>query len=121
MCDCLPVRLGSRQGRKLLLTIPTTAHSFLAPFKECRREQTHRDTCAHRHTRRHPTHTHTCSAESDDVDFEFGPVDKVFPVGETSFMSALAIRCQPKITEALYPIEQLITESQMGQPVQTGG
>ena len=27
MCDCLPSGLGSRQGRKLLLTIPTTEHS----------------------------------------------------------------------------------------------
>ena len=118
MCECLPVGLGSHQGRKLLLTIPTTAHSFLAPFKECRREQTHRDTCGHRHTQ---TDTHTCNAESDDVDFEIGPVDQVLQVGETPFMLALAMCCQDKITEALYPIEQLITESQVGQPGWTGG
>ena len=40
----------SRQGRKLLLTIQTTAHSFLEPIKESRRKQTHRDTWPHRHT-----------------------------------------------------------------------
>ena len=45
----------------------------------------------------------------------------MFPVGETSLMSALVIRCQDKITEALYPIEQLITEAKVGQPGQTGG
>ena len=106
-----PRGLGSRQG---------TGHSFLAPFKESRRKQTQRDTCGHRHTHRQ-THTHTCSAESDDVDFEFGPVDQVLPVGETSVMSALATRCQDKITEALYPIEQLMTEAKVGQPGWTGG
>ena len=36
-------------------------------------------------------------------------------------MPALATRCQDKITEALYPIEQLITKAKVGQPVQTGG
>ena len=29
-------------------------------------------------------------------------------------MSALAIRCQDKITEVLYPIEQLITKAKVG-------
>ena len=36
-------------------------------------------------------------------------------------MSALAIRCQDKITEVLYPIEQLITKAKVGQPGWTGG
>ena len=80
--------------------------------------QTDTERLAHTDTHRQ---TPTCSAESDEVDFEFGPVNQVLPVGETSVMSALAIRCQDKITEALYPIEQLITEAQMGQPGWTGG
>ena len=54
-------------------------------------------------------------AESDEMDFEFGGAHQVFPVGETSFMTAFANRCQDKTMEALEPIEMLLTTAQVGQ------
>ena len=51
VCDCLPSGLGSRRGRKLLLTIQTTAFSFFAPFMGVPTQ-----TDRHRHAHRHPAH-----------------------------------------------------------------
>ena len=41
-------------------------------------------------------------AEADGMVFDFGGGDQVFPVGETSFVAALAKHFQDKITEALH-------------------
>ena len=112
MGDFVAVATGMLLGRLLYKATQT-------PFLSRHR---HRHTHSTQHTDRH-RHTcrHTHSTERDEVDFEFGPADQVFPVGETSFMSALAIRCQDKITEALHPIGQLITKAKVGQPSWTGG